>query len=268
MAYVGGGAQESGCVFCNRAQSDDDRASLILHRGERCFVILNLYPYSTGHAMIVPYLHAADLEELPVETLHEMGELLPVCVANARHTLGCAGFNVGMNLGNVAGAGVADHLHEHIVPRWVGDANFMPILASTTVMPELLSATYAKLRTEFERERSDVIRLVVLDPTARRVLIDERNHRLPSAFLKDDEAGWRSGLAMLNEHGVQASVVDWAGAASTTRDAAPALLMQARSAESGSPFSWVEIAALASLPLSDADRAITERLHDPALVAD
>ena len=267
MAYIGG-ARVSGCVFCDRAQSDDDRASLILHRGERCFVIMNLYPYSTGHAMIVPYRHVADPEELPVETLCEMGELLPVCVSHARRTLGCEGFNIGMNLGNVAGAGIADHLHEHIVPRWVGDANFMPILASTTVMPELLPTTYAKLRAEFERGQFDRLRLVVLDPDARRVLVDPRNHRFPGALLKREEAAWRSGVEALREFGVLAHVVDWAGAPSTRASKPAALLMQSRSESVESPLAWIEIAELQSLPLDEADREIAARLHDPALIAE
>lgn len=269
MAYVGGSAHESGCVFCNLAQADDDRASLILHRGERCFVVMNLYPYSTGHAMIVPFQHLADPADLPTATLHEMAELLPICLAAARRTLGCAGFNVGMNLGNVAGAGVADHLHEHIVPRWVGDANFMPILASTTVMPELLPATYAKLRAEFERGRSNSIRAVVLDPSAHRVLIDHdgRNVGFQRALLMPAASAWRQAADLLRERGVHANVIDWAGAPSTRVLDPAALLFQATSTISGDPGRWVEIASLGSLPLTDADRAIADRLDDPAPIA-
>jgi ATP adenylyltransferase len=268
MAYVGGSDRVPGCVFCNLAQSDDDRASLILHRGEHCFVVMNLYPYSTGHAMIVPFQHVANPEDLPTATLHEMAELLPRCVATARRTLGCAGFNVGMNLGNVAGAGVADHLHEHIVPRWVGDANFMPILSSTTVMPELLPATYAKLRAEFERDRSDSIGAVVLDSGARRVLIerDGRNVGFPRALLNPEAPAWRQAVDGLRERGVHASVIDWAGAPSTRSPEPAALLMRSATERGTDSMTWTEIAALSSLPLTSADRLIADRLDVPALV--
>ena len=150
MGYIGG-AKGDGCVFCDALAANDDRAALILHRGRHTFVIMNLYPYNTGHVMIVPALHTADLSSLPPEALAEMTALLPWVTALTRRTLRPGGFNVGLNLGEVAGAGIAAHLHMHVVPRWVGDANFMPVLAHTAVLPELIPVTYAKLRGEMQR---------------------------------------------------------------------------------------------------------------------
>jgi ATP adenylyltransferase len=150
MGYVGG-AREAGCIFCDKTAADDDRANLILHRGQHAFVIMNLYPYNTGHVMIVPYAHVSTLATLPAAALAEMTSLLPWITALLERILRPAGFNVGLNIGDVAGAGIAAHLHMHVVPRWVGDANFMPILANTTVMPELIPVTQAKLLAEIAR---------------------------------------------------------------------------------------------------------------------
>ena len=138
MRYIGGGAREDGCIFCNRLAADDDAASLILHRGEHAFVIMNLFPYNTGHVMVVPNTHAADLEQLDESTVVEMATLLPRLLAALRLDLACDGFNIGLNLGSVAGAGVAEHLHQHVVPRWATDANFFPIIAKTKALPQLL----------------------------------------------------------------------------------------------------------------------------------
>lgn len=144
-AYVGGAAK-SGCPFCERPAAGDDAATLILLRGERCFVIMNLYPYNTGHLMIVPYRHLADPGALAPEEWHELVTLLPRLTAALTETMRPDGFNVGMNIGSAAGAGIADHLHLHVVPRWAGDTNFMPVLGATKVLPELLPETYARLR--------------------------------------------------------------------------------------------------------------------------
>jgi ATP adenylyltransferase len=152
MRYVGGGAKEEGCVFCNRLAAENDVEALVLHRSERVFAILNLFPYNTGHLMLVPNAHVASPEEAPAGALADLTVLLRPTLRALRRALGCQGFNVGFNVGAVAGAGVADHLHQHVVPRWTGDANFMPIIASTMVMPELIPVTYAKVRAELERE--------------------------------------------------------------------------------------------------------------------
>jgi ATP adenylyltransferase len=151
MQYVGG-AKRSGCVFCDALAANNDPEQLILLRGAYAFVILNLYPYNSGHAMVVPYAHLPQLDDLDAATRAELMELATDFSTVARRVLGCAGFNLGLNLGDVAGAGVAEHLHLHVVPRWLGDANFMPLLAGTTVMPELLPVTYARLRAELERQ--------------------------------------------------------------------------------------------------------------------
>ncbi|MGN6673015.1 MAG: HIT family protein, partial [Thermomicrobiales bacterium] len=238
MGYIGGPKAQD-CIFCDKPAAGDDRANLILYRGAHTFVIMNLFPYNTGHVLIVPYAHTAALPDLPGDALGEMTALLPWLTAIITRALRPDGFNIGMNLGAVAGAGVADHLHLHVVPRWIGDANFMPILASTTVMPKLLPATYAKLRAEFERGQFDGLRLVVLDPDARRVLFDTRNHRFPGALLKREEAAWRSGVEALREFGVLAHVIDWAGAPSTSANEPAALLMQSRSESVETPLAWI-----------------------------
>ena len=146
------GAKQPGCVLCQKVHADpaSDAESLLLYRGEHCFVIMNLYPYNTGHLMVVPYLHTSDLVGLHSSVMVELGDLTRRGVALLAATLQPQGFNLGMNLGRVAGAGIDDHLHQHIVPRWNGDTNFMPILADTRTMPELLSDTYARLRVRLE----------------------------------------------------------------------------------------------------------------------
>jgi ATP adenylyltransferase len=144
--------ENSGCVFCDRARlsPDHDRASLILLRGDHNFIILNLYPYNSAHLMVVPYLHTADFASLDAETLDEMMLLVQRMVRVIGKEYKPQGYNLGMNLGNVAGAGVADHVHMHLVPRWAGDTNFMPIVGSTKVMPELLETTYDRLKKRME----------------------------------------------------------------------------------------------------------------------
>ncbi len=141
--------ESAGCVFCDRVRlpQSHDRESLILERAERNFVILNLYPYNSAHLMVVPYMHTADFVGLPTETLAEMTALAQKMVHIIGEEYHPQGFNLGMNLGRPAGAGVADHLHLHIVPRWSGDTNFMPIIGATKVMPELLETTYDRLRS-------------------------------------------------------------------------------------------------------------------------
>ncbi|MDQ5823157.1 MAG: HIT domain-containing protein [Chloroflexota bacterium] len=145
--------QESiGCVFCDRIRlsPDHDRSNLILLRGERNFVILNLYPYNSAHLMLVPYEHTADFAGLDRETVAEMMDLAQRMLAAIKEEYAPEGFNLGMNLGRIAGAGVADHVHMHVVPRWGGDTNFMPVVGATKVMPELLETTYDRLKRRLE----------------------------------------------------------------------------------------------------------------------
>jgi ATP adenylyltransferase len=146
--------ESTGCVFCDRIRlpQSRDRDSLILLRSEHTFVILNLYPYNSAHLMVVPRLHTSDFSGLPPETLIEMSALAQRMVRVIGDEYHPQGFNLGMNLGQAAGAGVADHLHLHVVPRWIGDTNFMPIVGATKVMPELLETTYDRLRARLSKE--------------------------------------------------------------------------------------------------------------------
>jgi len=122
-----------------------DRENHILYRGKACYIMLNLFPYTNGHLMIAPYRHEASIERLDNESLYEMIALTRTSVAALTRALSPAGFNIGMNLGKVAGAGIADHLHMHVVPRWEGDANFMSVLVETRMIPEALDTTYDTL---------------------------------------------------------------------------------------------------------------------------
>lgn len=134
------------CIFCTTVAQSEDRGNYILYRGRHNFIILNLFPYNPGHTMVVPYRHIDTLEALTGEEVMEHWELLQKVLGAMRLTLRPAGFNVGMNLGRVAGAGIDSHIHTHVVPRWGGDTNFMPVVASTKVMSEALSSVYDKLK--------------------------------------------------------------------------------------------------------------------------
>jgi ATP adenylyltransferase len=152
LAYVKDASKDSAdeCVFCAKPAEDDDEANLIVHRGERCFVILNLYPYTNGHLMVAPFQHVATLPELDAETVAEMMALAQSAMRLLEDTYSPHGYNVGFNQGRVAGAGVEHHIHMHVVPRWGGDTNFMPVLADVRVMPQTLEQTYEALRGGFE----------------------------------------------------------------------------------------------------------------------
>ena len=141
--------KSKGCIFCGKPQEDNDEANCILYRGDKNFVIMNSYPYNPGHLMIAPYRHVASLEELTNEELHEHIEIVSRSIKVLRQVFNPDGFNLGTNMGNVAGAGIADHVHTHIVPRWQGDTNFMPVLSDTRVIPQALVETYQKLKGKF-----------------------------------------------------------------------------------------------------------------------
>jgi ATP adenylyltransferase len=145
LEYVQGGADTDGCVFCDAA-AKDGREGLVVHRGERAFVLMNLYPYSNGHLMAAPYRHVAAPGDLDDGERAELWSLLDRSVRALTAAMAPHGFNAGINLGRVAGAGVEDHLHLHVVPRWNGDTNFMPVLADVKVMPEHIARTAEKLR--------------------------------------------------------------------------------------------------------------------------
>ncbi|PDW02040.1 HIT family protein [Candidatus Viridilinea mediisalina] len=143
----------TGCVFCRMVEAppDHDRENLVLQRGEHCFVVLNLYPYNPAHLMVIPYLHSGDLTMLEPEAANELFALTRQAVSIISAEYNPQGFNLGMNLGRSAGAGIADHLHMHIVPRWSGDNNFMPIIGQTRIIPEDLDTTYGRLRARFSK---------------------------------------------------------------------------------------------------------------------
>jgi ATP adenylyltransferase len=144
MEYIASADDQDGCVFC-RAPGLGDEQGLVVHRGERVFVLLNRYPYSPGHLMVAPYRHVGALTELDDEEGHEILRLAALSTEVLGEVMGPQGFNLGWNLGRIAGAGIVDHIHEHVVPRWAGDTNFMPVLADVRVMPEALEATRRKL---------------------------------------------------------------------------------------------------------------------------
>jgi ATP adenylyltransferase len=137
------------CVLCVKPQEQDDPANLLLQRGRACYVLLNLYPYNPGHIMVVPYEHTSAFEALGAEVAAELMALTQRAVAILQGAMRPDGFNLGMNLGRVGGAGIDQHLHMHIVPRWNGDANFMPVIGGTKLIPEALDDTYAELAPRF-----------------------------------------------------------------------------------------------------------------------
>lgn len=141
------GKDVESCVFCDIPQLQDGTENLIVHRGQSCFIVLNLYPYNNGHAMVIPFRHVSSLADLSDSEKLEMMQLAGVLSRALELTLEPQGFNLGMNLGRVAGAGIPGHLHLHIVPRWLGDTNFMSVTAETKVLPENLEDTYRKVRT-------------------------------------------------------------------------------------------------------------------------
>jgi ATP adenylyltransferase len=147
--YIQSAGPENACIFCAKIAEDKDRENYVVYRAERNFVLLNLYPYTNGHLMIAPYEHVATLEEAHPETLAEMMRLLRECETHLRTIYHPKGLNLGMNIGESAGAGVAGHIHMHMLPRWPGDANFMTVIGETRVMPETLETTYDRLRAAF-----------------------------------------------------------------------------------------------------------------------
>jgi ATP adenylyltransferase len=149
MAYIKGEGKE-GCAFCEIPDMGDD-AGLVVARGTTAYVVLNLYPYNSGHVMVVPYRHVADYPDLTAEETADVAALTKAAMRTLRAASGAQGFNIGINQGSVAGAGIAAHLHQHVVPRWGGDTNFMPVVARTKVLPQLLAETRAMLAEAWVR---------------------------------------------------------------------------------------------------------------------
>ena len=152
MELVSKGETPSGCIFCELPLERDDRKNLILGRTGRTFAMLNKYPYNNGHLMVIPRQHASDVHALSEVDYQELSEMLRVALRLVGRAYAPHGANLGMNLGRVAGAGIADHLHWHVVPRWGGDTNFMPVLTDTKVMVEHLNASWERLRPLFDAE--------------------------------------------------------------------------------------------------------------------
>jgi len=145
MEYIAA-AKENGCILCQKPLEKDDETNLILYRGRSNFIILNSFPYNPGHLMIAPYRHLARLEDLTGEELTEHFVIVKKSVKLLTEVMKPMGFNIGLNIGRAAGAGIEEHIHTHVVPRWQGDTNFMPVLSDTKVVPEALKATYHKLK--------------------------------------------------------------------------------------------------------------------------
>ena len=150
LEYVGSADEQDGCIFC-RALEGSDEDGLVVHRGERAFVLLNKFPYSSGHVMVAPYRHVGDFGELDNDEALEIHRLAGQALRALAAVYAPQGYNLGWNLGRIAGAGVLDHVHEHVVPRWAGDTNFMPVLADVKVLPEHLAETRRRLAEAWPR---------------------------------------------------------------------------------------------------------------------
>lgn len=148
-AYVTGATKPGECLFCAILKAQNDTQNLVVHRGERCFVILNAFPYTSGHTMVVPYEHVDQLQKLSTPAAQDMIALIQKLEGVLRSLYHPDGLNLGMNLGRAAGAGVADHIHMHILPRWIADVNFMTSVSETRVLPEDLETTYQRIRSKF-----------------------------------------------------------------------------------------------------------------------
>lgn len=148
-AYITGTDKPKGCIFCELPKQDDKTAKIV-HRGRNCFVILNSYPYTPGHVMVVPYAHLDELQKLSLDAAHEMMDLSQKMEAVLRDLYKPDGVNLGMNIGAAAGAGVAGHVHMHVLPRWVADANFISVVGETRVLPETLETTWKRIRQALE----------------------------------------------------------------------------------------------------------------------
>ena len=155
IAYIQQSEPQRGCLFCTVAREREDDRNHVVYRGERCFVMLNLYPYNSGHLLVAPYQHTGLFQDLDPEVGADVFGTAQLAVRVLTESMHPDGLNLGINQGKIAGAGIADHIHVHVVPRWDGDTNFMPVLAEAKVIPELLSATASKLRPLFQSSRED-----------------------------------------------------------------------------------------------------------------
>lgn len=228
---------------------------------------MNLFPYNTGHVMIIPNHHASTPEDVSPQTLSEMASLLPRVTNAARRGLGCDGFNVGLNIGSVAGAGIAAHMHQHVVPRWLGDANFMPILAHTMTMPELLPVTYAKLRCELVRSLTGLqtVSIIALSPDDTLVLL--YHEVFPTVSLQGDSPA----VPSIGRHLLAAvdtwALTGWAGDISTATPG-PNMLTFAVSPKTPLPDGWslVPVNRLPEDLATRVRRALANRAPDAASI--
>jgi len=149
-AYVTGAQKTSSCIFCDLPKLGDDAKAHIVHRGRACYIVLNAFPYTPGHVMIVPFAHLDELQKLPTETAHEIMDWSQRMEGVLRRLYTPDGINLGMNIGKAAGAGVAGHIHMHVLPRWVADANFVSVIGETRVLPESLETTYGRIKAALE----------------------------------------------------------------------------------------------------------------------
>jgi ATP adenylyltransferase len=149
-AYVTAGSKTTECIFCDLPKAGDDAKAHIVYRGQHCYIVLNTFPYTPGHVMVVPFAHLDELHKLPVEASHEMMALSQKMERVLRQLYAPDGVNLGMNIGKAAGAGVAGHIHMHVLPRWVADANFVSVIGETRILPESLEITYGRIREALE----------------------------------------------------------------------------------------------------------------------
>ena len=152
-AYITGTKEGQGCIFCDNQKQGDDRRAWIVYRGTHCYICLNAFPYTSGHVMVIPYEHLNELQKLPAEAAREMMELSQRSETVLRGLYRPEGINLGMNIGAAAGAGVAGHIHMHILPRWIADANFMTVVGETRVLPESLDVTWERMRQAFSEKK-------------------------------------------------------------------------------------------------------------------
>jgi len=149
-AYVTAGSKTNGCIFCDLPKAGDDVKARIVYRGQSCYIVLNTYPYTPGHVMVVPFAHLDELQKLPAAAAHEMMNLSQKMEGVLRKLYSPDGVNLGMNIGKAAGAGVAGHIHMHVLPRWVADSNFVSVIGETRILPESLEITYERIRAALE----------------------------------------------------------------------------------------------------------------------
>jgi ATP adenylyltransferase len=142
------------CIFCINPSAENDRKHLILHRSKHSFVIMNMYPYNNGHIMAIPYRHVSSLQQLEIDEVNDLFKTVRLCEKVLKNTYNPDGINIGLNLGKAAGAGIDDHLHVHIVPRWLGDVNFMNSVGGVRVVPESFQSVYSKLKEQFDNDES------------------------------------------------------------------------------------------------------------------